>query len=146
MTQRRTGRDRWHAAALGVLLLTGAGAGCGGGSSGPPKTLSLSGQQVPLTEVTGAYSQMCAISKQAATDPAGTIAPFANAETGLNVLATVLNKDHGQESQRLLAALATFQQDIAEKPPAATSGQAATNLLQTAMQGLQALKITPPAC
>ena len=146
MTQRRTGVGAWWAVALGAVALTGTMAGCGGGSSGPPKSLSLSGQQVPLTEVTGAYSQMCAISKQAQADPAGTIAPFANAETGLNVLATVLNKDHAQESSRLLAALATFQQDLVEKPPPATSAQAAANLLATAKQGLNALKITPPAC
>ena len=146
MTQRRTGVGAWRAAALGAVLFGGAVAGCGGGSSGPPKTLSLSGEQVPVSEVTDAYSQMCTISSQAQSNPAATVTPFANVESGLNVLATVLNKDHSQESQRLLAALSTFQADLLEKPPATTSAQAASNLLQTAKQGLVALKITPPAC
>jgi hypothetical protein len=121
-------------------------AACSGGSSGAPSSLSLSGEQVPITQVTSAYSQMCTISSQAQSDAAATAAPFAGAEGGLNVLATVLAKDHGQESQRLLAALSTFQADILATPPSGTSGQAAANLLATAKQGLQALKITPPTC
>ena len=141
---RRTG-PRW-AAAIGAALLPVVLLACGGGSSGPPKTLSLSGEQVPVSEVTGAYSQLCVITKQAQTDPAATVSPFANAESGLNVLATVLNKDHAQESQRLLAALTTFTGDIGQKPPATTTGEAATNLLATAKQGLVVLRITPPAC
>ena len=67
---RRTG-PRW-VAALGGVLLPVVLLACGGGSSGPPKTLSLSGEQVPVSEVTGAYSQLCVIAKQAQTDPAGT--------------------------------------------------------------------------
>ncbi len=142
MTQHRTG----VAAGVAVALIVVAAACGGGGSSGPPKSLSLSGEQVPISQVTGAYSQMSAISTQAQSNPAATVVPFANVEGGLNVLATVLAKDHGQESQRLLAALSTFQADLLEKPPASTSGQAGVNLLQTAKQGLQALKIAPPAC
>jgi hypothetical protein len=141
MTQHRTG----VAAGVAVVLIV-VSAACSGGSSGPPKALSLSGEQVPLSQVTGAYSQMCAISTQAQSNPAATVVSFANVEGGLNVLATVLAKDHSQESQRLLAALSTFQADLLQKPPASTSAQAAANLLQTAKQGLQALKITPPVC
>ena len=62
------------------------------------------------------------------------------------MLATVLAKDHGQQSQRLLAALSTFQADISLNPPAGTSAEAAANLLATAKQGLEALNITPPPC
>ena len=119
---------------------------CGGGSSGPPKTLSLSGEKVPVSEVTTAYSQMCGVVKDAVASPASAVTPFASAEGGLNLLATVLAKDHGQESQRLLAVMQTFLSDIGQKTPAASSGEDATNLLATAKEGLQALKITPPAC
>jgi hypothetical protein len=119
---------------------------CGGSSSGPPKTLSLSGEKVPVSEVTSAYSQMCAVAKQAQTDPAGTVGPFANTESGLNLLATVLNKDHPQQSQRLLSALTTYTDDIGHKPPPAASAPDANNLLATAKQGLQAINVTPPAC
>jgi hypothetical protein len=146
MTQRLRGTGQRWAAAAGMALLPVLVVCCGGGSSGPPKSLSLSGEKVPISEVTAAYSQMCAISKQAQSDAAGTVSAFANAETGLSVLATVLNKDHGQESQRLLAALTTFTGDIGQQPPPATTGEAAANLLATAKQGLLALKITPPAC
>ena len=141
----KIGVGEWRAAALGVALLV-ATAACSGGSSGAPQSLSLSGQSVPLTEVTSAYSQMCSVSSQAQSDPRATVAPFAGAEGGLNVLATVLAKDHGQQSQRLLAALSTFQADISLNPPAGTSAEAAANLLATAKQGLEALNITPPPC
>jgi hypothetical protein len=141
----RIGVGAWRAAALGTALLA-ATAACSGGGAGAPQSLSLSGQRVPLTEVTTAYSQMCSVSRQAQSDPSATVAPFAGAEGGLNVLATVLAKDHGPQSQRLLAALSTFQADISLNPPARTSGEAAANLLATAKQGLQALNIAPPAC
>jgi hypothetical protein len=145
MKVRRIGVHGWQAAALGVVVAVAAAA-CSGGSDGPPKSLSLSGEQVPISQVTSAYSQMCSISTQAQSNPAATAAPFASVEGGLNVLATVLAKDHGQESQRLLATLSTYQADITANPPPSTSGQAAANLLATAKQGLQALKISPPAC
>ena len=145
MKVRRIEVHGWRAAALGAMVVV-AVAACGGGSSGAPKSLSLAGEQVPLSQVTGAYSQMCTISLEAQSNAGATAAPFANAETGLSVLATVLAKDHGQESQRLLAALSTYQADIIANPPPSTSGQAAANLLATAKQGLQALKISPPNC
>jgi hypothetical protein len=119
---------------------------CGSSSSGPPKALSLSGEQVPVSEVTGAYSQMCGIAKQAQSDPAGTVTAFASAETGLSVLATVLNKSHADDSRRLLAALTSFTSDIGKKPPPTSTAADATNVVETAKQGLQALNITPPAC
>jgi hypothetical protein len=145
MKVRRIGVHGWRAAALGVMVAVAAAA-CSGGTDGPPKSLSLSGEQVPVTEVTSAYSQMCTISTQAQSNPAATAAPFAGVESGLNVLATVLAKDHGQQSQQLLGALSTYQADIIAHPPPSTSGQAAANLLATAKQGLQALKISPPTC
>jgi hypothetical protein len=145
MKVRRIGVHGWRAAALGATVIVAVTA-CSGGGSGAPRSLSLSGEQVPISQVTTAYSQMCTISTQAQSNPAATAAPFANAEGGLNVEATVLAKDHGQESQRLLAALSTFQADIIANPPPSTSGQAAANLLATAKQGLQALKISPPNC
>ena len=138
---RRITRGRW--AVLAAAVAVGA---CGGGGSGPPKTLSLSGEKVAVSEVTTAYSQMCAVAKDAATAPASTVAPFAAVESGLNLLATVLAKDHAQQSERLLAALTSFQADIDQKPPASTIAEDATNLLGTAKQGLQALQITPPSC
>ena len=141
MTRRSNGGPWAGLAAMAVVV-----AACGGGSSGPPKTLSLSGEQVPVTEVTGAYTQMCGVVKDATASAASAVAPFATAETGLNVLATVLAKDHAQESQRLLQALQTFTADIAATPPASSSAADATNLLGTAKQGLQALAIAPPAC
>jgi hypothetical protein len=125
------------------LLAVGA---CSSSSSGPPKQLSLSGEKVPVSQVTSAYTQMCAIAKQAQSDPAGTVAAFANAEGGLGVLATVLNKDHAQDSQRLLAAMTSFTSDIGKKPPPQSTAADATNVVGTAKQGLQALKITPPDC
>jgi hypothetical protein len=139
-----TSRISWTACLPIVTALSLAA--CGGGSSGAPKSLSLSGEKVPVSEVTGAYTQMCGVTRQAQTDPAGVAAPFANAQTGLNVLATVLAKDHGQESQRLLQALATFESQVGQQPPPTTLPQSADNLQQTAKQGLQALKITPPSC
>ena len=131
------------ALAAACLLAVGA---CGSSSAGPPKALSLSGQKVEVSQVTSAYTQMCAIAKQAQSDPAGTVAAFATAETGLNVLAAVLHKDHAQDSQRLLAALTSFTSDIGKKPPPAGTAADANNVVGTAKQGLLALQITPPAC
>lgn len=131
--------------ALVAVCLLGLAA-CGSSKSGPPKTLSLSGEQVPVSQVTTAYSQMCAIAKQAQSDPAATVGPYATAETGLNVLATVLDKDHSDASRRLLAAMTSFTSDIGQKPPPASTAADANNLVGTAKQGLQALNITPPAC
>jgi hypothetical protein len=138
-------RQRTGFVALIVACALALGA-CGGGSSGPPKTLSLSGEQVPVSEVTSAYSQMCAVANQAETDPAATVGPFASAETGLSVLATVLAKNHPQESQHLLSALTTFTDDIGQKPPPASTATAANNLVATTKQGLEAVHITPAAC
>jgi hypothetical protein len=132
-------------AALVAVCAVALGA-CSSSSSGAPKTLSLSGEKVPVSQVTSAYSQMCAVAKQAQTDPAGTVGPFANTESGLNLLATVLDKDHPQQSQRLLAALTTYTDDIGHTPPPAASATDANNLLATAKQGLQALDITAPSC
>jgi hypothetical protein len=137
--------QRTGLAALAAACLIAVGA-CGSSSSGPPQSLSLSGEKVAVSQVTNAYTQMCAIAKQAQSDPAGTVAAFANAEGGLGVLATVLNKDHAQDSQRLLAALTSFTSDIGKKPPAASAAADANNVVGTAKQGLLALKITPPNC
>jgi len=131
---------------VGLAAIAVALVACGGGSSGPPKTLSLSGEKVPVSQVTSAYSGMCGVVKDTAASPVSAVVPFASVEDGLNVLATVLAKDHGQESQRLLAAMETFLTDIGKKPPASSSSEDATNLLGTAKEGLQALKITPPSC
>ncbi len=139
MTQRPGG------VAFVVVCALAVGA-CGGGSSGVPKTLSLSGEKVPVSEVTGAYTQMCVVAKQAQSQPSAAVTPFASAETGLNVLATVLNKDHAQDSQRLLSALTTFTADIGKTPPPSGTATDANNLLGTAKQGLQALDIPVPAC
>jgi len=137
-------QGRGVVALVAVCLV--AVAACSSGGSGPPKTLSLSGEQVPVSQVTTAYTQMCGIATQAQSNPAAAVAPFANVEGGLNVLATVLNKDHAQASQRLLAALTSFTADLGQKPPPASTAADATNLLGTAKQGLQALNITSPAC
>ena len=75
MTELMRRMGRRSVAALGAALFPVVLLGCGGGSSGPPKTLSLSGEQVPVSEVTGAYSQLCVITKQAQTDPAATVSP-----------------------------------------------------------------------
>jgi hypothetical protein len=139
MTQRAAG------VAFAVVCALSLGA-CGGGSSGPPKALSLSGEQVPVSEVTTAYTRMCAVAKQAQSAPAATVGPFASAETGLNVLATVLNKDHSEDSQHLLSALTVYTADVGKSPPPSSTAADANNLLATAKQGLQALDIAVPAC
>jgi hypothetical protein len=139
MTQRAAG------VAFAVVCALALGA-CGGGSSGPPKALSLSGEQVPVSEVTTAYTQMCAVAKQAQSAAAATVGPFASAETGLNVLATVLNKDHSEDSQHLLSALTVYTADVGKSPPPPSTAGDANNLLATAKQGLQALDIAVPAC
>ena len=132
--------------ALVALVCAAALAACGSSSSGPPKTLSLSGEQVPVSQVTTAYTQMCSIAKQAQTNAAATVAPFAATESGLNLLATVLNKDHAQDSQRVLSALTSFTADIGKQPPPSGTAADANNLLGTAKQGLVDLKIPTPSC
>jgi len=137
---------KWKGVAALVAACAVALGACSSSSSGTPKALSLSGEKVPVSQVTSAYSQMCAVAKQAQTNAAGTVGQFANAESGLNVLATVLNKDHPQQSQRLLSALTTYTADVGHSPPPAASATDANNLLATAKQGLDALGITAPAC
>lgn len=134
-------------AALGALGLV-AVVGCGGArSSGPPKTLSLSGDRIPATRVIGAVSQMCGVATQSRTDVAGaTRAFYGGPEPGIAVLATVLGKDHASASHMLLGALATYEDDLNRNPPPATTGQAADNLLQAARQDLPLLKLSAPAC
>jgi hypothetical protein len=129
----------------GAIALSACG---GGGSSGPPKDLSVSGLKIPTSQVVAAVSTMCAVAKQAHTDPVGANSAFygTGPDDTLHQLAVVLAGSHKTESDILLRAISVFEGDLAGKPPPATTGADADVLLQNADAGLRVLKVVAPTC
>jgi hypothetical protein len=134
----------WLAIA-GAIVLSACG---GGGSSGPPKDLSLSGLKIPTSQVVAAISTMCAVAKQAHTDPVGSNNAFygTGPHDAMHQLAAILNGSHATESKRLLDAMLVYEGDLRATPPPASTGADADALLQTADAGLRVLKVVPPTC
>ena len=142
MLRRRT----WRASLLAAVALTACGGG--GGSSGQPANLSLSGLKIPTSHVVAAVSTMCAVAQQAHTDPVGANRAFygSGPHDAMHQLAAILDRSHKAESKNLLNTMLTFEGDLAATPPPPTTGSAADALLQTADAGLRVLNVTPPTC
>jgi hypothetical protein len=137
------------AALLAALLV---GAGCGGAGShsggGGPTGLPLPGAgTIPVSEVTAAATQMCAVATQSHRDPSGVLRPFyAGPHDALHLLAAVANAKHPVESRHLLDVMLTYEAAIAAQPPPPETGADADALLQAVRATLVALGLPSPAC
>lgn len=137
-------------AAIAVLGLLAA-AGCGHASTGEPKNLSLSGDKVPTAQVKTGVSALCAVAKQAHTDPVGANGSFyAGSPSGPHntehLLVAILAPSHKAQSDGMLDAMLAFEGDLTAKPPPASTGNDADALVARTADGLRALRVTPPPC
>ena len=136
-------------AALAVALLAGSGCGGGGhGGGGVPTGLPLPGAgTIPVSEVTTAATQMCAVVQQSHQDPATVLRPFyAGPHDALHLLAAVALAKHPAQSQNLLDVMLTYEQAIAAQPPPPETGADADALLQAVDSTLVALGVPAPRC
>ncbi len=133
------------AAVLAVVAFSGCG---GGGGSGPPKNLSLQGIKIPTSRLTQQVTSLCAVARQAHTDPAGANGAFygAGPHDTLHLLAAILAGGHHTQSQALLDTMMTFENDLAARPPPSATGPDADALVASANVGLQSLKVPPQRC
>jgi hypothetical protein len=131
-------------ASIAVFAASSCG---GGGSSGPPANLSVSGLKIPASQVVSAVQSMCALAKQAHTDAAGTNIPFYQGpHLAMHQLAAVLKPSHKIESDNLLNAMLAYETDLTKTPPPVTTGNDADGLVLAASNGLRVLKVVPPTC
>lgn len=140
----------WRRSAPALIALFGLGcvSACGGGgSSGPPTNLSLSGVRIPTKEVVAGVQAFCAVAKQAHTDPVGANAAFFSvAHNTMHQLVTVLHPNHKSQSDHLLNVMYTFEADLTMTPPPANTGSDADALLQAADASLTLLRVVAPTC
>jgi hypothetical protein len=136
-------------AALVVALLVGAGCGGGGhGGGGVPTGLPLPGAgTIPVSEVTAAATQMCAVVQQSHQDAATVLRPFyAGPHDALHLLAAVALARHPAQAQNLLDVMLTYEKAIAAQPPPPETGADADALLQGVDSTLVALGVPAPGC
>jgi len=131
-------------AAIGLLAVCSLAA-CGGGSSTKaPTSLSLSGQKVPVTQVTTGLSNLCVLLKTFKTDPTASKATYFDGPyVPLHVLAAALKTP---ESNNLLNAMETYERDLLMNPAPPATVTAGAALVTSAQNGLRSLKVNPPSC
>jgi hypothetical protein len=139
---------RPRALALGAAAVILVGCGGGGGGGGAPSELPLPGAgTIPVSEVTSAASQMCAIVTQSHQDPGGVLRPFyVGPHDALHLLAAVANAKHPAAAHNLLDVMLTYESAIAAQPPPPATGADADALLQAVDSTLLALQVPAPAC
>jgi hypothetical protein len=133
------------AAALVSVLGVGALAGCGSGKSGPPTSLSLSGDKVAVSTIQSGLSSLCAVAHQANNRTVASATYFATPYNSLHQLAAALS---GSRRTDLLAGMAAFEKaglDVSATSSAATV-QTANNLLGLVDGDLTSLKLPPVKC
>jgi hypothetical protein len=147
MTQPTT-RRTWQrmAAALLPVLGVGALAACGGGSSAPPKSLSLSGDKVAVTTVQYGLSSLCIVAHEANNPSAASATYFATPYNSLHQLAAALG---GSRRAALLAGMEAFER-AALNPTAPTANamtvQTSNGLLGLVDGDLISLKLPKVKC
>jgi hypothetical protein len=131
-------------AAIGLLGVCSL-AGCGGGSSHKaPTSLSLSGQKVPVTQVTDGIGNLCVLLKTFKTDPTASKGTYFDGPyVPLHVLAAALK---GPQSANLLAAMEAYERDLMMNPAPASTFTAGTALVTSAQNGLRSLNVKPATC
>jgi hypothetical protein len=131
-------------AAIGLFAL-GALAGCGGSSSTKaPTSLSLSGQKVPVSQVTTGISNLCVLLKTFKSDPTASKGTYFDGPYApLHVLAAALK---GPQSTNLLSAMEGYERDLMMTPAPASTTTAGTALVASAQNGLRSLNVKPPTC
>jgi hypothetical protein len=126
---------------LGLCLLAGCG---GGGSKKAPTSLSLSGQKVPVVQVTSGITSLCTLLKTFRTDPTASKGTYFDGPySPLHVLAAALKTP---QSTNLLQAMEAYERDLMMNPAPASTFTAGTALLTSAQSGLHSLKVQPANC
>jgi hypothetical protein len=135
----------WRGGAMALTAVLGLSlAGCGGGSSGPPKSLSMSGVKLPVTQITNGLASLCTVTTQATKTPTTTAsAYFGGPYTQVHQLAAILK---GARRTALLVEMEEFERAALLRPPGSTLGTEAATLLKTVKSDLESLKVKPPAC
>jgi len=138
---------RWRpvaGAAIGLLGVCSLAA-CGGGSSNKaPTSLSLSGQKVPVTQVTTGISNLCVLLKTFKSDPTASRGTYFDGPyVPLHVLAAALK---APQSTNLLAAMEAYERDLLMNPAPPSTVTAGAALVTSAQNGLTSLKVKPPSC
>jgi len=131
-------------AAIGLLAVCSLAA-CGGGSSTKaPTSLSLSGQKVPVTQVTTGLSNLCVLIKTFKTNPTASKGTYFDGPyVPLHVLAAALKTP---ESNNLLNAMEAYERDLLMTPAPSSTVTAGAALVTSAQNGLRSLKVNPPSC
>jgi hypothetical protein len=123
---------------VGLALLSA----CGGGSSAAPKSLSLSGDKVPVSLVQSGLTSLCTVAHQANNPQVASATYFATPYNNLHQLAAALS---GSRRTALLTAMETFER-AALASSAPTTVSAANSLLGTVDSDLKSMKLSPVKC
>lgn len=140
------GARRLVAVSAVVVLSVVVLAACGGGKGG--RTVSLSGQRVPVAQLRTQFSALCSLSRRAHDDPSSANAAYygGGPHDVLHLLVSGLDAGHGAESRALGDALLAFERDIAAAPPPRSTADDVDSLVTHAAAGLRAIGVGPPAC
>jgi hypothetical protein len=137
-------RRTWRRAAVTVLSVfsVAAMAACGGGHSGAPSSLSLSGEKIPVSGVESGLASLCAVAHQANNPTVASATYFATPYTSLHQLAAALA---GTRRTALLSGMVAFEK-AAIAGSASTTVQTANSLLSTVDGDLTSLKLSAVKC
>ena len=131
-------------AAIGLLGLCSLAACSSGSSNKAPTSLSLSGQKVPVTQVTTGVSNLCVLLKTFKSDPTASRSTYFDGPyQPLHVLAAALQ---GTQSDDLLRAMEAYERDLLMTPAPAATVTTGNALVASADGGLRSLKVKPPTC
>jgi hypothetical protein len=127
-----------------VFTLVAPAACGGGGAKGAPKTLSLHGDQIPVSTLTNGLHSMCTVTHQALNADTAKVSYFTGPYTSLHQLAGILS---GARSSQLISAMQAFEADVVSKNPVpASTVRDANALLALVDADLQSLKLSPVRC
>jgi hypothetical protein len=131
-------------AVIGLLGVCSLAACSSGSSNKAPTSLSLSGQKVPVTQVTTGISNLCVLLKTFKSDPTASRSTYFDGPYApLHVLAAALK---GAPSNDLLSAMAAYERDLLMNPAPAATVTTGNALVASADSGLRTLKVKPPTC
>ena len=132
------------ALALGLAL---AGVACDD-DDGPPASLEVGGEEVPVTRLADTLQGVCLARRQAAT---GDVEParrtfFDRSHDTLHVLAVALEEADRQKAGELLLAKQLVEADLKADPVRANLVKDLGRLAEVTRSGLTRLEISTPPC